>query len=126
MQVAALVEERSLEPDEVLLVEGDPANHLMVIVEGQGVAQFGLGQGLMSLGLVGLREVVGWWSLLDGQVYPASVTALTPMRVAAFEVSCLTLLMNLDPGIGYPIHRRLSGIFFLQYQTVLQAIKTAV
>ena len=42
MQVAALVEERSLEPDEVLLVEGDPANHLMVIVEGQGVAQLGL------------------------------------------------------------------------------------
>ena len=111
MQVAALVEERSLEPDEVLLVEGDPANHLMVIVEGQGVAQLRLGQGLMSLGLVGLREVVGWWSLLDGQVYPASVTALTPMRVAAFEVSGLTLLMNLDPGIGYPIHRRLSGIF---------------
>ena len=105
MQVAALVEERSLEPDEVLLVEGDPANHLMVIVEGQGVAQLRLGQGLMSLGLVGLREVVGWWSLLDGQVYPTSVTALTPMRVAAFEVSGLTLLMNLDPGIGYPIHR---------------------
>jgi len=42
MQVAALVEERSLEPDEVLLVESDPANHLMVIVEGQGVAQLGL------------------------------------------------------------------------------------
>jgi len=42
MQVAALMEERSLEPDEVLLVEGDPANHLMVIVEGQGVAQLGL------------------------------------------------------------------------------------
>ena len=39
MQVAALMEERSLEPDEVLLVEDDPANHLMVIVEGQGVAQ---------------------------------------------------------------------------------------
>jgi len=80
----------------------------------------------MSLSLVGPREIVGWGSLLDGQVYPASVTALTPMRVAAFEVSGLTLLMNLDPGIGYPMHRRLSGIFFLQYQTALQLIKTAV
>ena len=38
MKVAAFVEERSLEPDGGLLVEGDPANHLMVIVEGQGVA----------------------------------------------------------------------------------------
>ena len=82
------------------MVEGGLANHLMVIVEGQGVAQLGLDQGLMWLGLVGPREIVGWWSLLDGQVYPASVTELTPMRVAAFEVSGLTLLMNLDPGIG--------------------------
>ena len=87
------------------MVEGGLANHLMVIVEGQGVAQLRLGQGLMSLGLVGLREVVGWWSLLDGQVYPTSVTARTPMFVAAFESSGLTLLMNLDPGFGYPIHR---------------------
>ena len=80
----------------------------------------------MSLGLVDPIEIAGWWSLLDRQVYPASVTALTPMRVAAFEASGLTLLMDLDPGIGYPIHRRMSGIFFLQYQTALQAFKTAV
>jgi CRP-like cAMP-binding protein len=126
MQVAALVEERTLEPDEVLLVEGEPAQHLMIIVEGQGVAQLNLDQGLISLGLVGPSEVAGWSSLLEGQVYPASVTALTPMRVATFEASGLTLLMNLDPAIGYPIHRRLSGIFFLQYQSALQAIKTAM
>ena len=85
--------------------ESDPANHLMVIVEGQGVAQLGLDQGLKSLGLVGPSEVAGWWSLLDGQLYPTSVTARTPMLVAAFESSGLTLLMNLDPGFGYPIHR---------------------
>ena len=44
-------------------------------------------------------------------MYPASVTALTLMRVAALEASGLTLLMNLDPGIGYPNHSRWSGIF---------------
>ena len=68
MQVAAFVEERSLEPDErlLILVEGDPANHLMVLVEGQGVAQLGLDQGLMALSLVGPSEVAGWWPLLDG------------------------------------------------------------
>ena len=76
----------------------------MVIVEGQGVAQLGLDQGLKSLGLVGPSEVTGWWSLLDGQLYPTSVTALTPILVAAFESSGLTLLINLDPGFGYPIH----------------------
>jgi CRP-like cAMP-binding protein len=126
MQVAALVEVRSLEPDENLLVEGEPARHLMIIVEGQAVAQLGLDHGLISLGLVGPAEVAGWSSLLDRQVYPASVTALTSMRVAVIESSGLTLLMNLDAAIGYPIHRRLSGIFFRQYQSALQAIKIAM
>lgn len=126
MQVAALVEERTLEPDETLLIEGDPARHLMIIVEGQAVAQLSLDQGLISLGLVGPSEVAGWSSLLDKQVYPASVTALTRMRVAVIEASGLTLLMNLDSAIGYPIHRRLSGIFSRQYQSALQAIKTAM
>jgi hypothetical protein len=54
------------------------------------------------------------------------VLALTPMRIAAIETTGLTLLMNLDPGIGYPIHRRLSTIFHRQYQAALQAIKTSV
>ena len=85
--------------------EGDLANHLMVIDEGRGVAQLGLDQGLISLGLVGPSELARRWSLLDGQLYPTSVTVLTPMLVAAFESSGLTLLMNLDPGFGYPIHR---------------------
>ena len=38
MQVAALVEERSVQADETLLVEGDPARHVMIVVEGQAVA----------------------------------------------------------------------------------------
>ena len=123
MQVAALVEERALRPDEMLLAEGAPASHVMVVVDGQAVAQ--LNQGWISLGLVGPNEVAGWSALLEGQVYPDSVMALTRMRVACIETSGLTLLMNLDPAIGYPIHRRLSNIFFRQYQDALQAIRTS-
>ena len=126
MQVAALVEERALGPDEKLLTEGAPASHVMVVVDGQAVAQLKLNQGWISLGLVGPNEVAGWSALLEGQVYPASVMALTRMKVACIETSGLTLLMNLDPAIGYPIHRRLSRIFFRQYQDALQAIRTSV
>ena len=125
MQVAALVEEYSLQADELILREGAPARHIMIVVEGQAVAQLKLNQGWISLGLVGPNEVGGWSSLLEGQTYPASVLALTPMRIARIEASGLTLLMNLDPGIGYPIHRRLSTIFFRQYQAALQAIRTS-
>ena len=126
MQVAALVEERTLGPDEMLIVEGAPASHIVVVVDGQAVAQLKMNQGWISLGLVGPNEVAGWSALLEGQVYPASVMALTRMRVACIETKGLTLLMNLDPAIGYPIHRRLSRIFFRQYQDALQAIRTSV
>ena len=126
MQVAALVEERTLRPDEMLLIEGAPASHIAVVVDGQAVAQLKLNQGWISLGLVGPNEVAGWSALLEGQVYPASIMALTRMKVACIETIGLTLLMNLDPGIGYPIHRRLSRIFFRQYQDALQAIRTSV
>ena len=124
MQVAALVEERTLGPDEMLITEGAPAGHIVVVVDGQAVAQLKLNQGWISL--VGPNEVAGWSAVLEGQVYPASVRALTRMRVACIETAGLTLLMNLDPAIGYPIHRRLSRIFFRQYQDALQAIRTSV
>jgi CRP-like cAMP-binding protein len=125
MQVAALVEERALRPEEKLLIEGAPASHVMVVVDGQAVAQLKLNGGWISLGLIGPNEVAGWSALLEGQTYPASVMALTRMRVACIETKGLTLLMNLDPAIGYPIHRRLSGIFFRQYHDALQAIRTS-
>jgi CRP-like cAMP-binding protein len=125
MQVAALVEERTLRADEMLLTEGAPASHIMVLVDGQAVAQLKLNHGWISLGLIGPNEVAGWSALLEGQVYPASVMALTRIRVACIETKGLTLLMNLDPAIGYPIHRRLSSIFFRQYQDALQAIRTS-
>ena len=82
MEIAALVEEHLLEPDELLLREGETARYLFVVVEGRALAQLEMYRGWLSLGLVGPSETAGWSSLIGGQVYPASVKALTPMRVA--------------------------------------------
>lgn len=122
--VAALVEEHSLQPDELLLREGEPARYLFVVVEGRAVAQLQMERGWLCLGLVGPGDAAGWSSLLDGRIYPASVRALLPMRVARIESSGLTLLMNLEPGIGYPVHKRLSAIFHRQYEEAVKAFKT--
>ncbi len=126
MEVAALVEEVSVEPEHSVLDEGAPANHIFVVTKGSGIAQLKLDRGWVSLGLVGPGEVAGWSSLIDGQVYPASVKALTPMSVARIDTSGLTLLMNLEPSIGYPVHRRLSLIFYRQYESALSALKVSV
>jgi hypothetical protein len=107
MAVAALVEEDSIAASDTLIAEGESAKQLYVVVEGRGVAQVELERGWLSLGLVGPTDAAGWSSLIEGQVYPASVKALTPMRVARIEASGLILLMNLEPRIGYLIHKSL-------------------
>ncbi len=125
MEVAALVEEHALEPDAALLSEGEPADHLFVVIGGHGVAQLNLGYGWLSLGLVGPGDAAGWSALIDGQTYQASIKALTPMKVARIEGRGLRLLMSLEPEIGHPVQKRLSAIFFRQYQQALSALKTA-
>jgi hypothetical protein len=52
MQVAALVEERTLRPDEMLLIEGVPASHIVVMVDEQVVTQSKVNWGWISLGIV--------------------------------------------------------------------------
>ncbi len=125
MEVAALVEELSYEPEEFLVSEMAAASHIFVVVEGHAVAQLKLDHGCLSLGIVSAGDVAGWSALIDGRIYPASVKALTPMKAARLETKGLNLLMNLDPKIGYPIHRRLSAIFHRQYENALRAIRTA-
>ena len=71
-------------------------------------------------------SLAGWPSLSDGQVYPASVKALTHMSVARIDTGGLPLLMNLEPSIGYPVHRRLSLIFYRQYESALSELKVSV
>lgn len=125
MAIAALVEEHTIEPNEILIGEGEPARYLYIVIEGRGVAHVELDQGWMSLGLVGPGEAAGWSSLVDGQVYPATVKALTLMTVIRIETSGLTLLLNLEPEIGHPVHKSLSAIFYRQYNMALRALKTS-
>ncbi|MDA0769833.1 MAG: hypothetical protein BZY79_01800 [SAR202 cluster bacterium Casp-Chloro-G4] len=126
MAVAALVEETSVEVNEILLMEGETARYLYIVIEGQGAAQVEMERGWLSLGLVGPGEAAGWSSLVGGSVvYPATVKALTDMKVARIETSGLALLMNVDPKIGYPVLKSLSAIFYRQYEAALVAAKTA-
>ena len=124
MAVAALVEEHSVSPGEAILTEGESAKHLFIFVEGRGVAQVELEHGWLSLGLVNPGDAAGWSSLIEGQIYPASVCALTDVHFARIEASGLRLLMNVEPGIGHPIHKSLSSIFYRQYEAALKAFKT--
>ena len=124
MEIAALVEEIELAPDDVMLDEGGSAKDVFVVISGRAVAQLAMYHGWLSLGLVGPGDVAGWTAITDAQTYPASVKALTEMRVARIDAEGLMLVMNLDPTIGYPVNKRLAAVFCQQYQAALAAFKT--
>ena len=126
MQVAALVEEEPVAQGDVLLSEGDEANNLFVVVAGSGVAQLKLDGGCVSLGTVEPGHVAGWSSLVGGSAYPASVVALTAMNVARMEVGGLRVLMDLQPEIGYSVHRGLCSILHQQYSTALETLRAEI
>jgi CRP-like cAMP-binding protein len=122
-EVAALVEEVDLAPGEVLLRAGDPAEYLFVVIKGRGVAQLEMDRGLLSLGLIGPHDTAGWAALIQGQIYPASVRALTAMRVARLEAEAMSVLMGLNRAVGYKVQKRLSTVFYRQYQAALETFR---
>ena len=126
VEVATLAEEVILKPNQMLLEEAQPARYIFVVLEGRAVAQLKTSQGFLSLGLVGPADAAGWTSLIGNQVYPASVKALTPMRVARIEASRLARLMDVDPAMGYTVEKRLSQLFCRQYKSALEAFQTSL
>ena len=106
-----------------MLRAGDPARYLFVVIKGRGVAQLELDRGLLSLGLIGPKDTAGWAALIEGQTYPASVRALTAMKVARLEAEAMSVLMGLNRSVGYKVQKRLSAVFYRQYQAALETFK---
>jgi CRP-like cAMP-binding protein len=125
MEVAALAEEIQLKADTLLLKESEPARYLYIVLEGRGVAQLKMGGAFLSLGLVGPEDAAGWSSMVEDQTYPASVRALSPMRVARIDAGRLARLMELDTSMGYSVGKRLSLLFCGQYKGALEAFRTS-
>lgn len=125
MEVAALAEEIQIKTDTLLLKEGEPARYLYIVLGGCGVAQLKMGGAFLSLGLVGPADAAGWSSMVEDQTYPASVRALSPMRVARIDAGRLARLMELDTSMGYSVGKRLSLLFCGQYKGALEAFRTS-
>ena len=125
MEVAAMAEEILLKPNEMLLAEGERARYIFVVLEGRGIAQLRMAQGFLSLGMIGPSDAAGWSSLVGDEAYPASVKALTPMRVARIDSVRLARLMEIDSPMGYIILKRLSLLFSHQYRSALEAFRSS-
>jgi serine/threonine protein kinase len=72
--------ERSFEPGELLLREGDPGDSLMVVASGKAEVWVRADGGRHVLKRAGAGEILGEMALLTDETRSASITALTPVR----------------------------------------------
>ncbi len=116
------IDERSLEPGELLVEEGDPATHLFVILRGRlSVLKRELGRDQQHcIARLGGGDVVGEMALLDAMPRSASVKADTAARVVALPFAALTAGAEASAAKRSAFHKivmNLAGILSARLRT---------
>jgi CRP/FNR family transcriptional regulator, cyclic AMP receptor protein len=92
---------RTYAPGQLICHQGDPGEHLYVVLIGLVKVVFTSERGdEMVLNVMGPGETFGELALLDGSPRSASVIALRPTSVFALPRARLLALMNVHPGLA--------------------------
>jgi CRP/FNR family transcriptional regulator, cyclic AMP receptor protein len=87
--------------DRVLLQEGQPGDHLIILLSGHvAVRKFDLTGKISSLAVVGPGEILGEMSLIDGEHRFASCVTTEPTRFAVLSRMDLTEITALHPRLA--------------------------
>lgn len=104
IRVAGVCSVVERQPGERLFSEGEPADRMFVVIEGE----LDVVLGSSSVGTIGVGESVGEVALLTGGSHGASVSARTPLQAAELSQLDLAELTRLRPDIGVVLYRNLA------------------
>lgn len=114
-EIALLSEEKTIEADEWLFRQGDPAFRLYVILEG-GVSlalilnRNGNGEQIEKLGTLGRGEILGWSSMVHPYIYSLGAQATSKTKLAEIDAGGLRELLEDNPKYGYYLMKNLTEI----------------
>ncbi|MGH3779644.1 MAG: Crp/Fnr family transcriptional regulator [Pseudonocardiaceae bacterium] len=92
---------RTYAPGQIICHQGDPGDHLYVVVEGLVKIVFTSERGdEMVLNILGPEEIFGELALLDGSPRSASVVALKSTSLFVLPRRQLLELMSVNPGLA--------------------------
>jgi CRP/FNR family cyclic AMP-dependent transcriptional regulator len=105
VRVAALGEPVDAEPGAVLIDQGDVGVECFLVLEGEA----GIFTGGQHVATIGPSAVVGEMALIGHKPRNATVTAQTPMRLLAFNISSFKTLLDEMPATQKYIYDRLEA-----------------
>ncbi len=116
----ALLRSRTVDKDEYLFLEGDPADMLYLVGSGRiKVLKHSDAGKEMLLEIVSAGDTVGEVGVLDGAVYPVSAQAMEPSQVWAVRRDDYLRALDKHPELALQTARSLGKRLREAYQTML-------
>lgn len=97
-----------LKPGEVVFSEGEPSEHVALVVEGEVEVVRRLGSREVVLGVIGAGEHVGETGVLEGRSRLATVRARTRVRLRFLDRPTFIRRVSTDRELAYELLLRLS------------------
>jgi CRP-like cAMP-binding protein len=102
--IAAMAHVRRCAPREVVVTEEAVAEGLYLVTRGRAaVSVAGRDGSPVTIGEMGVGEIIGEISLLDGGTASATVTALTPVELIAIDRQGFLRLLERHPKMAIPL-----------------------
>jgi CRP/FNR family cyclic AMP-dependent transcriptional regulator len=110
-QLAMIAEEKAIPANTVIFNEGDPAEYLSVILQGEVNIQYRLGTGeLRTVDTLVAGDLLGWSALIEPYRYTAIATTTKPTQLARLDGPRLRKLCEDDPLLGYKLTTQIAKL----------------
>ena len=107
-QIASISEIRVYDTNEILFHEGQPAEHVYLVVSGRIVLELCPAtiykKNLMS---VGPGEMLGWSSFVEQRNYASTGVVVAPTQLVKIDGKKLRAICDRDPEFGYDFMHRI-------------------
>ncbi len=109
--IAGCAKTMKFDADELLMREGEEANHFFLIRRGHVAVQiYAASHGTVTVETLGPDSVLGWSWLIPPYRYEFDARATELTRVIAFDGKCLRGKCEADPAMGFDLLRRFTTV----------------
>lgn len=108
-EIAQFASEESLSAEDVLFREGEFADYLYILVDGQ-VAITLPGKGIVSFPVDETGSVFGWSAIVEPRRYTATAECTMDSKVIKIDGERLLRVFERHPSEGLTVMRRLAGV----------------